>query len=636
MAPAALAGLISKEDFTSVALKKSTTATTLLPYKSVMLLHVKGRQHVQTRLVEPLSKSINEGDNFILVTPAVLFNYVGTYSNVIEQSRAADIINHIQKSGDLGCKEANVVTVNSVNSKIMTRDIRKFWEILGSEEAVELTSGGHPDEDVTYETNILSTNMIYKIEGSELVPFEEYWGLIPKIEMLEPTKVIVFDFGSEMYVWSGKNASITEKKLAFKLAKELWESGYDYSDCNICPLTVASLLGNRMVESSQKKAKSRPDWALFTKITQHRETILFKEKFLDWPEFSRLIKVKGDQNEKKIDASFNLIPFNVNLMRRNQNCNPDLVIEGQHLGRGDKYFDEETNRLFEFDTLKISVWRINENQPQKLDTGLIGRFYNNASYIIKWDYRTTVKGRELSGKPSKHLQVGRDKCVYFCWQGSRASVNEKGSAALLTVELDVEQAPQVRVVDGMEPAAFLRLFKGSMIVNDRKYLKRNTRLYMVRGEMDEEVTLIEVLCQTTELRSRTHFILVNYEESQIIIWNGAKSTDQKKKAAKKFAQLLTNDHRFDNEVDLQEIDEGGSDDGEFYDSIDGSREDYCCLVNSDLDYDYTMRLFYLSSISGYFEATEVVCLYRSEFSSPFPFLQAELYSASQPGKCFLM
>lgn len=35
-----------------------------------------------------------------------------------------------------------------------------------------------------------------------------------------------------------------------------------------------------------------------------------------------------------------------------------------------------------------------------------------------------------------------------------------------------------------------------------------------------------------------------------------KSTDQKKKAARKFAQLLTNDHRFDSEVDLQEIDEG--------------------------------------------------------------------------------
>jgi supervillin len=639
LAPAALAGLVSKEDFKQVALKKSTYTTTMMPYKDLMLLHVKGRQHVQTRLVEPVAASINEGDNYILVTPTTLFNYVGKYSNVIEQSRASDIINHIQQSGDLGCKEVEVVALNSDNSSLMNKATRMFWKNLGCEEREIFTSGGNPEEDGIYEANILATNMIYKLEGNELVSLDEYWGTIPKVEMLEPTKVFVFDFGSEMYVWSGKNASVDKKKLAVKLAKEMWELGYDYTDCSICPLNVASILGNRPSTDISKTGGSRPDWALFAKITQHRETILFKEKFLDWPDFSRIIKVKGDQNGKTVDPSYNIKPCDVAEMLKESRSKPDLAVENLHLGRGDSYFDEETKRLFEFETLEISVWRILENHPEQLSRDSIGHFYNSDSYIIKWKYRTTVKGRELSGKPSKHVQAGRDRCVYYCWQGSNASINEKGSAALLTVELDHEKAPQVRVVQGSEPAAFLKLFKGSMVVHDGKREESDgrgkARLFLTRAEVEDEVCLIEVPCEMKQLRSRSSFVLVDCESEQVTVWHGSKSSRQKKKVAKLAAKKIIDKRATEfcwseeGDVELVEVDEGEESE-EFLDVVGENREDYVSLLDSDLEYDYTMRLFHLSSVSGTFEATEIVCPHKSEYSSPYPFLQTELYSASQP------
>lgn len=72
LAREALAALASKEDFASVNLRKSvdSTPTLLPPFKDLMLLHLKGRRRVQTRLVPSIADSVNQGDCYVLVTPS--------------------------------------------------------------------------------------------------------------------------------------------------------------------------------------------------------------------------------------------------------------------------------------------------------------------------------------------------------------------------------------------------------------------------------------------------------------------------------------------------------------------------------------------------------------------------------------
>lgn len=49
-------------------------------------------------------------------------------------------------------------------------------------------------------------------------------------------QVLVFDFGSEVYVWHGKEVTLAQRKVAFQLAKHLWNGTFDYTTCDINPL----------------------------------------------------------------------------------------------------------------------------------------------------------------------------------------------------------------------------------------------------------------------------------------------------------------------------------------------------------------------------------------------------------------
>ena len=223
--------------------------------------------------------------------------------------------------------------------------------MIGFIELFELSAvidGGHPDEDELYESALMETNGVYEvINEDELVPLDKYWGVMPKIEMLDPNKILVFDFGSEMYIWNGKIAPAEKRKIATHLAEELWHDGYDYTDYAISPIDSASFIGRRTkVENVEKKAMERPKWCLIAKITQHMETVLFREKFLDWPNVSGIIRVKEADDKEQVDAKIVVEPPDVDAMLNFKIPVVDLVLEGSHLGRGIGWYDDEVKNRF--------------------------------------------------------------------------------------------------------------------------------------------------------------------------------------------------------------------------------------------------------------------------------------------------
>ncbi|XP_050475712.1 supervillin isoform X4 [Bombus huntii] len=645
LAMEALAGLASTEDFSNITLRNVTdtniSSNRLQPYKDLMLILIKGRRHVQVRLVEPVAESINSGDNFVLVTKSEVYNYIGKYCNVIEKARGAEIALSIQQNKDLGCQTFQVITINEDKLTCTKSQLQKFWSYLGAEnENVDVIEGGHPDEDELYETFMIDTNMVYEIKDEELVPLEKYWGTIPKIEMLDPNKVLVFDFGSEMYIWSGKGASTDKKKLATHLATEMWQEGYDYSECTVCPISAASMIGRRTVSKIDlKSAKVRPKWCLLAKLTQHVETILFREKFLDWPNVSRIIRIRGTKSKENVDGTVTIEVCNINNLLEENTIPVDLVLEGTHLGRGTGWYDDEQMKQFIVTTMGIKVWHIDEFSHSLLDDSSVGQFHSADSYIVYWMYSVTVTGRELSGLPSKHSAKGRDRSVYFIWQGQNASLNEQGAAALLTIELDNDQAPQIRVVQGYEPAAFLNLFSGGMIVHSGK--KTNTkcderwRLYICRGTLESEVSLIEIPCSTRQLRSRGSLILLDTKNNKIYIWHGSNSLPHIKQHAVNAAAKLKKNRpqetglTSEGDIEIFEIDEGMEPE-EFINALGQMNKKLYVSLEKDQLQEHTPRLFHLSSISKEFKSVEMLCPHRASLPTPFPFLQEDLYQVHQP------
>ena len=57
-------------------------------------------------------------------------------------------------------------------------------------------------------------------------------------------QALVFDFGSEVYLWQGKDVSHGDRKVALQLAQQVWGGAYDYRNCRVNPLDPAHCNAN--------------------------------------------------------------------------------------------------------------------------------------------------------------------------------------------------------------------------------------------------------------------------------------------------------------------------------------------------------------------------------------------------------
>ncbi|XP_047464606.1 supervillin-like isoform X2 [Mugil cephalus] len=646
LADVALAGLASKENFRKVNLRsvKSTDVVTnnsAVPFNKLMLIRIKGRRHVQVRLMEPTAKSLNSGDCFLLITPKHCYMWSGEFANVIEKAKASEMASFVQAKRDLGCK-APQVTVLEEGINTESKWAKEFWSLLGGK--TKYRGAGEPEEDELYESGVVDSNGVYRLQGDKLVPHEEAWASIPSVTLLDSKEVLVFDFGSEVYVWHGKDVPLGDRKVAVKLGKQLYSGSYDYSSCRVNPLDASCT--NKDVA---QQGESRPSWALFGRLSEHNETSLFREKFLDWAERKKEETAQTEEIKSPVHSTTRppleqeLHPCDAKVLLDNEPEPVKTLLEGVDVQRGHGLVRTEDGRQAELATVDVEAWHIKEHGEEELPKESLGQLHDGDAYIIRWKYSiTTLVGKRQKPGELSAGAPGRERVACFFWQGRHSSISEKGTSALMTVELGSHRGSQVLVSQGKEPPCFLQLFQGGLIIHkgSREGSVNNTgcwRLFCVRGEAEVEASLVEVDCQRASLRSRASLVLLNAKTERLYLWHGCKAHVGAREVAKRAVDKLT--QRCPSELGLssgssvkvEEVEEG-SEPAEFVKAL-GSQDKkaYDCMLQDPGKYNYTPRLFRLSASSGVFEGEEQLYPARVvEGVMALPFLQDNLYSVQQP------
>uniref|UniRef100_A0A8B9VD29 Gelsolin-like domain-containing protein n=1 Tax=Anas zonorhyncha TaxID=75864 RepID=A0A8B9VD29_9AVES len=238
----------------------------------------------------------------------------------------------------------------------------------------------------------------------------------------------------------------------------------------------------------------------------------------------------------------------------------------------------------------IEVWRIEDLQMQPVNPKTYGQFYGGDCYLVLYTY----------------LRSGRPHYVLYMWQGRHASVDEITACALNAIELDKkygDEAVQVRVTMGKEPAHFLAIFKGKLIIYEggtsraqKSTLEPAIRLFQVRGTSEMNTKATEVPARASSLNSNDVFLLATNQVCYL--WCGKGCSGDEREMAKMVADIVS---RRDKHTVLE-----GQEPAEFWEALGGKAPYASEKRFQEQITHYQPRLFECSNQTGRFIMTEVV------------------------------
>ncbi|RKO93413.1 hypothetical protein BDK51DRAFT_19573 [Blyttiomyces helicus] len=234
-----------------------------------------------------------------------------------------------------------------------------------------------------------------------------YEGAAPSKGLLETEAVYVAHSAVEILMWVGAKASSEHAAIGLLVLKKL--------------------------ALQMRDAMGKAGFVVVDKMYEGRESPVWKEKFIDY-EGSLPISMRAAE-ERRGNIVTNLVQKPIDVLA--------LFAPPPHLPQ-----PVDSGR-----SGRLTIYRVENFLRFPVGAKLHGQFFRGESYILLYMYRPPGSGVE--------------KCVSYFWQGSHGTITQKGTSALMTIELSEQtggDVVQVRVVEGKEPKHLCLLFGEESIV----------------------------------------------------------------------------------------------------------------------------------------------------------------------------
>jgi len=265
---------------------------------------------------------------------------------------------------------------------------------------------------------------------------------------------------------------------------------------------------------------------------------------------------------------------------------------------------------------KLQIWGIKDFKKEPESTEDFGDFFGGDCYILLYSYTPKGKNNE------EHI-------IYF-WLGNDSTADEKGSAALLSVELDDSMGGkpvQVRVTQGKEPAHFRQLFKGQMVVYQGGHAsgfgtgsggredQPDVALFHIKGTTSLNTMALQVDAKAAALNSEDAFVLVTADT--VFSWVGLGANADEVAVAHSVAEKLSGKYQGRGGRTVVDVREGGED-AAFWEAL-GGKDEYPSMSPGEAP-PRDPRLFSASTATGSFKVEEVDNFDQSDLNDEDVFL----------------
>ncbi|KAJ4891286.1 Villin-1 [Raphanus sativus] len=425
----------------------------------ITLLMCKGDHAIRVKEVPFLRSSLNHDDVFVLDTASKVFLFAGCNSSTQEKAKALEVVEYIKDNKHEG--RCQVATIED-GKLIGDSDAGEFWTFFGGYAPIPKFSSSTSSQEQTPTT---CAKLLWIDTRGNLHPTET--SSLNK-DTLEKDKCYMLDCDGEVFVWMGRNTSLTERKTSISSSEEFL------------------------------RKEGRSTSTSLVLLTEGLENARFRSFFDEWPQTVETSLY--NEGREKVAAMFKRKGFDV-----------------------EEFPDAEDEPLYTNCRDALKVWRVDGDDVSLLSIHDQTKLYSGDCYIVQYKYTYNERNEYLLYVWIGCESMEEDRADAIS-NASAIVSSTKGESVMCHIYQGNEPARFYSMFQS------LVVFKGGLSKRYKMFLVENANegeskasLFRVQGTSSRSMQAIQVNLAATSLNSSHCYILQH--EASVFTWIGNRTSD---------------------------------------------------------------------------------------------------------------